>query len=772
MLYLIGEHPVNKAELKKVARELHAIHGLLPVPVAGKIPIGGTGWNLMPLETRLSYVDRSECTGVGIQFGLVFHPVLGPIEARCLDCDINDRQKSMLFAGHLQSHVAVSHWRWGRRPATIIFTQPGILKNEKFGPVQLLGSNKQAVWWGAYQNKQPEPLDPLEYWHEGRSIFDVLPPMVPAERLKTALETSLAAAGYEIKSRLQIDRVPLSARDIAQLTPANLEHFKADIKSMLFEVDQSPTGSGRGTRLHHLGVKYGALIKASGHAPVLMEAMREVCPPDQLVEFETVEKTLLKEIGTIAENAFVNLPGKLSAGDRRDFARGVGRSLGLGQQIALEQAKQPLLMPTGRQHAGQLASDLLQEDLPPLCYLADTYLADTGCIVIAGKPKVGKGWIILELGIGVAEGSRFWGMPCRQGDVLMYMLEDSKRRVQQRLRILRPQGFDAAERLRFRYSPDGPFFVNANGAGTLLDDIREHIRCFPKIKLVIVDVLQRVRGAVDKTDNAYQVDYKVIGALQKLAVDCAILIVVVHHTKKGKVDDAIDSINGSYGVIGAADGGIVIGKDGDRMRIQSNMRDIPDYDFDLVKEDNSPMWKPAQTALEMTAPNEGTKTNGVLLALHAAACVLTAGDLSKRTNIPENQVAAYLGRLLKNNQVHKPSRGFYMAAGLPYRERIAGVMDALKRCPKTVATMEVKNQYAPNSAPPEATYMVLTDVALKEIDAGFVNAKSALQSLKYRGLLTYNSDTVWLLGDGWDETRRVKQSNPFAFKMPWEVAEV
>jgi hypothetical protein len=93
----------------------------------------------------------------------------------------------------------------------------------------------------------------------------------------------------------------------------------------------------------------------------------------------------------------------------------------------------------------------------------------------------------------------------------------------------------------------------------------------------------------------------------------------------------------------------------------------------------------------------------------------------------------------------------------------------LKRVPKTKATAEIKAQYAPDSAPPEASYMILTPVAIKEIEAGFVNGKDCLQSLKLRGLCAYNSDTTWLIGSEWEDYQQPMQPVPFAFKMPWEV---
>ncbi len=737
--------------LTAIAQQLYATHGLMPVPVTGKVPLGGNGWNLFSLERRLELMPQA--TGLGIQFGLTFHPKLGPVEARAIDADIDNEDQRNAFPAVVPF---VNQWRWGRRPATIIFTQPGIIKQERFGPVQLLGAGKQAVWFGAYQNKSPLPTDPLEYWHQGPSIFEQSPPLVEANALKHALETA-----YPQKSMLSFEA--LSSDDLATLSADTVERFRNEIKSMLIDLEGMPTGSGRGTKLHNMGLRYGALIKASGAAPALCDAAREL---NVMIEFQTIKKhAFLGDIGAIAEEAFLGLPGTLGAGDQRDFARGVGASKGLGQAVAVEKEKHALLMPTGREHPGQTASDLLRLNLSPMSYLVDRFLPDTGCIILAGKPKVGKGWIIMDLALSVVEGGIFWGERARQGGVLMYMLEDGPRRLTERLRIMHPGLINNAQNLRFRYSADGPFYVDSAGTGSLLDDITKHLKDF-KIRLVVVDVLQRVRGTVERSDNAYQVDYKVVAALQKLAVQNGILILVVHHTKKGKVDDAIDGISGSFGIIGAADGAIIVGKEGDVMRAQSTMRDIPDFEFDLVKEDGNPMWKPANVD-QSFGPN--MKPNGVLHALAAAACELHTGDIAIRSKLAEATTAVYLGRLVKSGQAVRTSRGFYKAAGMPQRDRIEGVKDVIKSMLLSPVTEEIEAKYAPKGAPDGATFMVLTDKVLSEIKACFSGEKKALDMLKQRGLVVYNSDTTWLIGGEWQTKHQTEFPNPFAMKMPWQT---
>jgi hypothetical protein len=112
-----------------------------------------------------------------------------------------------------------------------------------------------------------------------------------------------------------------------------------------------------------------------------------------------------------------------------------------------------------------------------------------------------------------------------------------------------------------------------------------------------------------------------------------------------------------------------------------------------------------------------------------------------------------------------------MAAGLRYRERLLGVIELLKKSPaKMPVTDLIKQQYAPGGAPSEANYMMLTPIAINEIEAGFVNGKDAIQKLKHRGMAAFNSDTLWLIGPEWDTAQHQTQHpNPFAqAKMPWE----
>ena len=59
-------------------------------------------------------------------------------------------------------------------------------------------------------------------------------------------------------------------------------------------------------------------------------------------------------------------------------------------------------------------------------------LISQGVNVISGASKIGKSWLMLWLGLQVAQGNSIWGLPTLQCDVLYLSLEDTQRRIKDR----------------------------------------------------------------------------------------------------------------------------------------------------------------------------------------------------------------------------------------------------------------------------------------------------------------------------------------------------
>lgn len=191
------------------------------------------------------------------------------------------------------------------------------------------------------------------------------------------------------------------------------------------------------------------------------------------------------------------------------------------------------------------AVDLDKLTLPPLQVLVEGVLT-AGTNILVGPSKARKSWLVLDMGLSIAAGNPWMGLPTKQCGVLYFALEDSLRRLQDRMRKV----------LNGTQPPTDFFFASELptvdfGLFTVLDQyLQEH----PSIKLIIIDTLQKVRGIQNSNANLYSYDYKDLSTFQKYALKRGITFLFVHHTRKTKdADDVFNNISGSTGIMGVAD---------------------------------------------------------------------------------------------------------------------------------------------------------------------------------------------------------------------------
>lgn len=132
----------------------------------------------------------------------------------------------------------------------------------------------------------------------------------------------------------------------------------------------------------------------------------------------------------------------------------------------------------------------------------------------------------------------------------------------------------------------------ANVDSELLDTIR--------MIAAIIDTLQKIREAGgDK--YSYANDYEVVGKLKRLADDCGVCLLLVHHTRKQQADDKFDMISGTNGLLGAADGAFLLQKekrtDGSAV-LDVAGRDQQDQRFYLTKDKERLIWTLERTETE------------------------------------------------------------------------------------------------------------------------------------------------------------------------------
>ena len=147
---------------------------------------------------------------------------------------------------------------------------------------------------------------------------------------------------------------------------------------------------------------------------------------------------------------------------------------------------------------------LMDKRLPPTKFCVDTLLPQGLCI-LGGSPKVGKSWLVLDLCVHVAQGTPLWGLDVASGDVLYLCLEDSERRIQERLNTITDN------------VPDGMYF--ATGCTSIesgvCDWLRDFKRQHPEVSLVAIDTFQLIRTPTP--DVSYGGDYAELRVLKELA---------------------------------------------------------------------------------------------------------------------------------------------------------------------------------------------------------------------------------------------------------------
>jgi hypothetical protein len=297
------------------------------------------------------------------------------------------------------------------------------------------------------------------------------------------------------------------------------------------------------------------------------------------------------------------------------------------------------------------AADLRRMSFPPIRYVVPGYIAE-GCTLLAGRPKLGKSWLVLESGLAVARGGDcLGGIQCEQGDVLYLALEDNRRRLQRRIdKLLGPLNPEWPE--AFEYATEWP---RANEGG--LDKIRQWIAAKPNPRLVIVDVLAMFKPVRGSSESLYEADYAAIKGLQGLAGEYGVAIVVVHHTRKsGAESDPFEKVSGTLGLSGAADTTLILDRDGNGATLYGRGRDVEEIESAVVFDKPACRWHVQGEASEVRRTDE---RGAVLAALGDATEPMSPGEIADETRMSNQNVRQLLVKMVKAGEVLKVGRGQY-----------------------------------------------------------------------------------------------------------------
>ena len=274
-----------------------------------------------------------------------------------------------------------------------------------------------------------------------------------------------------------------------------------------------------------------------------------------------------------------------------------------------------------------------------------------GLTLLAGKPKTGKSWFALGIAIAVASGGRALGrIQVDRGEVLYLALEDTQRRLQQRLKaILRDEPCPAGLTLAITWPR-----VGSGGTEELLKWLDAHQRT----RLVIIDTLEKIRPQRSHNGNLYAEDYSAVGALKRVADHAGAAFQVITHLRKMGSDDPLDSVSGTAGQTGAADATLVLKRERahrDAVLFMTG-RDIEEREIGI-------RWDPTLTCWTLRGDSGGADISderlAVLGALRASGKPMTPMQMADFLGKGRDPLKNLMWRMGQAGQLRADKRGRY-----------------------------------------------------------------------------------------------------------------
>lgn len=207
----------------------------------------------------------------------------------------------------------------------------------------------------------------------------------------------------------------------------------------------------------------------------------------------------------------------------------------------------------------------------------------SGAYILAGAPKIGKSFLVAQIAYHVSTGRKLWDFEAHQGTVLYLALEDDYQRIQSRMFMM----------YGVNDTPNLHFATAAGKVGNGLDEQLENfMREHPDTKLIIIDTMQKIRELGGEA-YSYASDYEIIGRLKQFADKYCICVLTVHHTRKQPAGDAFEMISGTTGLLGCADGSLLMQKK-KRTALEATIdvvgRDQQDQILYLKKDPETQIW--------------------------------------------------------------------------------------------------------------------------------------------------------------------------------------
>ena len=228
------------------------------------------------------------------------------------------------------------------------------------------------------------------------------------------------------------------------------------------------------------------------------------------------------------------------------------------------------------------AASLMEKHFDPQDELIEGLLAP-GLYILAGASKIGKSWLVLQIAHHVSMGIPLWERKTQKCEVLYLALEDTERRLQKRLmRICDGETGEIA------FATEAEMLEHG-----FEEQVIDYLQKHPNAKLVIVDTMIKVRD-MGGWGNAYAEDYSTMNCFKRLSTRFSIVLLLVHHTRKQEARDIMDMISGTTGLMGCADGAMVLERPvrgAPQGSISTTGRDFEDMKINLKQNPETMCWE-------------------------------------------------------------------------------------------------------------------------------------------------------------------------------------
>ncbi len=298
------------------------------------------------------------------------------------------------------------------------------------------------------------------------------------------------------------------------------------------------------------------------------------------------------------------------------------------------------------------ATSIMKMDITPIKWAVRDFIAP-GLTLLVASPKIGKSWLALQIGLAIASGSEVLGKETQAGAVLILALEDGDRRMQSRLfklsADLLPES--ASDRLEFAYT-----WPRVDQGG--IEHLESWLKQRADARLIVVDVLEKVRPPRNARGNGYSEDYQALLALKSLADRYGVSILVVHHTRKSAADDVMEMISGTQGLAGCADAALILkrprGEEKGELHITG--RDLPNEGQYAVSFSKATCrW---ELIGELSSARVTSESNQ-LLEILSGGVTLTPSEIAAEIGKSRPNVAKMLRKMRENGLVIKVGYGRY-----------------------------------------------------------------------------------------------------------------